>query len=199
MFRGADACARADSFFAGAFPRPLEMRGRATFDVDDYRVRGRFELHATASGDAVLEFSGASLLGGRREDVVVSLSGDTLRVLDRERGRFYEGDEAEQLIEDGTGAAGDWRLGLRRVLAAGCPGIESLRAEEDGVSGVGADGPFRLRAPAGRLEAAMWPNPAPGETFRDRLDVRYHWSHGRLDVIEARLPVRGWRVRLDGD
>jgi hypothetical protein len=117
-----------DTVFARAFPRPLEMRGRATFDVETYRVRGRFELRSSANGDAVLEFGGATLLGGHREDVVVSLSGDTLRLLDRERGRYYEGPEVEEMMESGTRTEGDWLLGLRRILASGCAGIEAVRS-----------------------------------------------------------------------
>lgn len=196
---GADACAQVDSFFARALPRPIEMRGHATFDVDEYRVRGRFELRLAPNGDAAFEFGGATLLGGHREDVAVSLSGDTLRVLDRERGRYYEGAEVEEMMESGTRTAGDWLLGLRRVLASGCPGVESVRPGEEGLSGSAAGGPFDLRAPSGRLEAATWPNPAPEETFRDRLEVRYHWKNGRMAGIEARLPTRGWRVRLEAD
>ncbi|HEX6790290.1 MAG TPA: hypothetical protein VF247_03190 [Candidatus Krumholzibacteria bacterium] len=196
---GAEACAQVDSFFARSLPRPLEMRGHATFDVDTYRVRGRFQLRLAPGGDASLEFSGATLLGGHREDVAVSLTGDTLRVLDRERGRYYEGADVEEMMANGTRTPGEWLLGLRRVLASGCPGVESVRAGEDGLSGSAADGTFDLRAPSGRLEEATWPNPAPEETFRDRLEVRYHWKNGRMDGIEARLPTRGWRVRLDAD
>jgi hypothetical protein len=197
--RGAQACARADSFFAAAFPRPQTMRGRATFDVDSYRVRGRFELRTLPDGAAVLEFSGTTLLGGHREDVVVSQVGDTLRVLDRERGRYYEGAEVGRMIEGGTHAKGNWSLGLRRVLAASCPGIETARSAEDGLSGTGPDGPFELRAETGRLVTATWPNPAPVETFRDRLEVHYRWRNGVLQFMEVRLPMRGWRIRLEAD
>lgn len=197
--RGAAACASADSFLANAFPRPLSMRGRATFDVDSYRVRGRFDLQLAANGDAVLEFAGSTLLGGHREDAVISLSSDTLRVLDRERGHYYEGDDVTGLVESGTHVRGNWSLGLRRVLAAGCPGIESVARGDDGLTGSGADGPFSLRLEAGRLSAATWPNPAPAETFRDRLEVRYRWKEGKLELVEALLPTRGWRIRLEAD
>lgn len=197
--RGAAACAHADSFFATALPRPLRMQGHATFDVDSYRVRGRFQLTLAEGGDAVLEFSGATLLGGHREDAVISLSGDTLRVLDRERGRYYEGEEVARLIASGTGKQGEWALALRRVLASGCPGMETVVDGEDGLSGTGPDGPFTLRVENGRLAQATWPNPAPEETFRDRLEVRYRWKEGRLELLEALLPTRGWRVRLEAD
>ncbi len=196
---GEAACARADSFLASAFPRPIHMTGHATFDVDSYRVRGRFTLELEPSGDAVLEFSGATLLGGHREDAVVSLSGDTLRVLDRERGRYYEGEEVTRLVASGTGKEGEWTLALRRVLASGCPGVETVGNGESGLSGTGPDGPFALKVEDGRLAQATWPNPAPEETFRDRLEVRYEWKEGRLELLEALLPTRGWRVRLEAD
>jgi hypothetical protein len=197
--RGEAACARADSFFATAFPRPIHMTGHATFDVDSYRVRGRFELSLAPNGDALLEFSGTTLLGGHREDAVVSLSGDTLRVLDRERGRYYEGDEVTRLVASGTGKQGEWALALRRVLASGCPGIETVMDGDTGLSGTGPDGPFTLRVENARLAQATWPNPAPEETFRDRLEVRYSWKEGRLKLLETLLPTRGWRVRLEAD
>jgi hypothetical protein len=199
LVKGEVACARVDEFLAAAFPRPLEMHGRATFDVESYRVRGRFRLTARVGGDAVLEFSGATLLGGHREDVVVSLAGDTLRVLDRERGRYFEGDEVERMVESGTRTPGAWALGLRRVLASGCPGVEVVRSDGGGLSGSGADGPFELETESGRLSGATWPNPAPEDTFRDRLEARYRWRNGALEEIEVRLPTRGWRVRLEAD
>jgi hypothetical protein len=196
---GEAACARADSFFAVALPRPARMSGRATFDVDSYRVRGHFRLELSKSGDAVLEFSGSTLLGGHREDAVISLSSDTLRVLDRERGRYYEGEQVADMVESGTHTEGAWLLGLQRVLASGCPGIETARADETGLSGAGADGPFSLQLEGGRLAEATWPNPAPSETFRDRLEVRYRWKDGQMVLLEALLPERGWRIRLEAD
>jgi hypothetical protein len=175
------------------------MSGRATFDVDSYRVRGSFRLELSAHGDAVLEFSGSTLLGGHREEAVISLSSDTLRVLDRERGRYYEGDAVARMVEEGTHTQGDWALALRRVLASDCPGIETVQADENGLSGSGPDGPFSLKLEGGRLVEATWPNPAPSETFRDRLEVRYRWKGGRIDLVEALLPARGWRIRLEAD
>jgi len=196
---GDAACARADSFLAQALPRPATMSGRATFDVDSYRVRGHFRLELSANGDAVLEFSGSTLLGGHREEAVISLVSDTLRVLDRERGHYYEGDEVSRMVEQGTHTQGDWRTALQRVLASGCPGIKTVQDGENGLTGSGPDGVFSLRSEGGRLVEATWPNPAPSETFRDRLEVRYGWKEGRIDLLEARLPARGWRIRLEAD
>jgi hypothetical protein len=175
------------------------MNGHATFDVESYRVRGQFQLDLAANGDAVLEFSGSTLLGGHREDAVISLSADTLRVLDRERGRFYEGDEVTRMIESGTGTRGEWLLALRRALASGCPGIETVTVGESGLSGSGTDGPFSIRTEGGRRAQATWPNPAPSDTFRDRMEVRYRWKNGRLDLLEALLPARKWRIRFEAD
>lgn len=198
---GPAPCAVVDSTLAArGLPRPFSMKGRATFDVEQYRVRGRFTLTLDASGNAVLEFSGATLMGGHREDVAVSLSGDTLRILDRERGRYDEASDAEALVAGGAGRAGDWTLAMRRslTLTAGCP-VVSLTPRDDGLDGEAADGPFRLRWQGGRMVRATWPDPAPGETFDDRLEATYQWSGNRLSRIELRMPTRGWRIRLDGD
>ena len=185
---------------ARGLPRPMAMKGRATFDVEQYRVRGRFELRLDAAAGAVLEFSGSTLLGGHREDIVASLAGDTLRILDRERGRFYEGAGVDDFIREETRAAGDWSRAVRRILAE--PGVGPVdRAEfrSDDVRGRLADGEFRLRWERGRLVEADWPDPAPGETFADRLEVRYRWE-GEVPVrLEARLPGRGWRFQLEAD
>jgi hypothetical protein len=176
------------------------MKGRAVFDVEQYQVRGRFELRLDANGDAALEFSGATLLGGHREEVLVSLALDTLRVLDRERGRFYEGPGVEALIREEARAPGDWCRAVRRALADpdACP-LESVEYRADGLAGAAPDGPFRLRWKDGRLVEAVWPDPAPGETFDDHLVVRYEWTPRGLARLEARLPARGWRVRLEAD
>ncbi len=42
----------------------------------------------------VFEFTSTILFGQEREDFVFSLSSDTLRIVDRERGAYYEGDDA---------------------------------------------------------------------------------------------------------
>jgi hypothetical protein len=176
------------------------MKGRATFDVEKYRVRGRFVLALDVAGGAVLEFTGSTLMGGHREDVVISLAGDTLRILDRERGRFHDGPEAEELVAGGAGVAGSWTLAMRRALtlASGCTaGPVSPRGS--GWEGQVVGGRFRVECEDGRIARAIWPDPAPGETFRDRLEVAYGWDGNTLSHIELLLPTRGWRVRLDAN
>ncbi len=196
---GDAACAALDSLLASAGPaRPFVMQGDAVLDVEQFRFRGQFRLETAASGDVTMELGGSTLFGGHREDVVVSLVGDTLRVFDRERGRFYEGADLDTLIDDATDAHADWTAVVAHVLAlpARCDGIAGLTRDDDGARGRNARGSFRLVTEGGRLTRATWPDPVDGSTFDDRLDVRYRWEGARLDEITAGLPTRGWRVRL---
>ena len=110
-----------DSLLASAGPvRPWGIAGDALLDIEQFRFRGRFRLDVSATGECTLELGGSTLFGGHREDVVVSLIGDSLRVFDRERGRFYEGDELDQLIRDATHADANWsRVVARAFLLPG--------------------------------------------------------------------------------
>lgn len=174
------------------------MSGDAVLDVEQFRFRGHFRLNAEAGGDAVIELGGSTLFGGHREDVVVSFVDDTLRVFDRERGRFYEGEDLDTLMGDATHVGADWARVVAQVLAlpAHCDGIEALSRDDDGARGRDARGSFRLVTEGGRLTKATWPDPIDGATFDDRLDVRYGWEGAQLAEVTAGLPVRGWRVRL---
>jgi len=188
-----------DSLLAASLPtRPWSLAGRATFDVEQYRVRGHFRLDVGAAGDFVLEFSGTTLFGGHREDIVVSLARDTLRVFDREHARYYEGEAVDDLIRQGTGTAGAWGEGVARAvgMSAG-DGVVELEHGDDGVAGQLTAGTFRLDIRDGRLVRAVWPDPARSRTFDDRLEVTYDWRDGRLWELAATLPVRGWRIRLE--
>ncbi len=187
-----------DSLLTAGLPeRPWSLAGRATFDVEQYRVRGRFQLRVDAAGDLVLEFSGTTLFGGQREDIVVTMARDTLRVFDREHARLYEGDAVDELIRQGTGTAGRWATGVARAtgISAG-DGVVSLVPVDGGVAGTLTTGAFRLDLADGRLMCAVWPDPAESRTFDDRLEVTYGWRDGRLRELSATLPVRGWRIRL---
>lgn len=190
----------ADSLLAATLPqRPWSMAGRATFDVEQYRVRGRFRLDVGAEGEFLLEFSGTTLFGGQREDIVVTMARDTLRVFDREHARLYEGADVDELIRQGTGTAGAWARGVARAagISAG-GGVVAIEHGDDGVTGTLTTGTFRLDFRDGRLVRSVWPDPAESRTFDDRLEVTYGWRDGRLQEIAATLPVRGWRIRLDG-
>jgi hypothetical protein len=200
--RGVAVCARLDSSLASALPpRPWTLRGRAIFDVEDYRVRGRFTL-AVASGNRVtFNFEGTTLFGGHHEDITVSLDADTLRLLDRERGAFYEGAAIDDLIDGGTGVRGDW-ADIVRVSAGFAPACDARSIYEDqgdALSGLVAAGAFVLTLDSDRLVRASWPDPTASRTYSDRLDLRYDWNGRTLRGVTIRLPVRGWRVVLAGD
>lgn len=196
--RGDAAQAALDSLLTAAMPRPLTASGDALLDVEQYRFRGHVNLETSADGDASIELSGSSLFGGHREDVAVSLAADTLRVLDRERGRFYEGEALDDLLWEGTEARANWPLVVERMLAlpGSERGVETLAVDENGARGATEQGTIRLDVDRGRLKKAVWPNPIASATFDDRLEVEYAWEGERLREITAILPERGWRVRL---
>lgn len=200
---GSDACAAVESLLAVAGPpRPRTMAGHALLDVEQFRFRGRFRLDVTAGGDATIEFDGSTLFGGHREDVVVSLVDDTLRVFDRERGRFYEGTALDELIWDGTRARADWARVMAGVLSTPrrCGEMTGVVLDEGRVQGLEDGDPIRVvLTQQGRVGGATWPNPIVGGTFDDRLEVRYDWRNNAVVEITANLPVRGWRLRLSDD
>ena len=179
------------------------MSGHARLDVEQFRFRGRFLLELTAEGDATIEFSGSTLFGGHREDMLVSLVDDTLRVFDRERGRFYEGVALDDLIWEGTQTHADWALVVAEILMVRrrCEGITGLVFDGDGVQGLEGGEPFRIvLTKEMRVGRATWTDPIRDGTFSDRLEVEYDWSEGTLEEITANLPARGWRFRLsDGN
>ncbi len=199
VVQGDRACVALDSLLAGSLPeRPWVLAGRATFDVEDYRVRGRYRMTVHSREEIAFEFEGTMLLGGHREDVVVWLSGDTLRVLDREGGALYEGAAVSDLIERGTGARGEWAGALRAVagFAPRCSQRAEIRDDGEHASGLIDGGAFVLSTSEGRLVRASWPDPTASRTYSDRLDVRYDWNGPEARALTIGLPVRGWRIRL---
>jgi hypothetical protein len=202
MVRGDAACVALDSMLAGTFPpRPWSLTGGVTFDVEDYRVRGRYRLSVNAAATAVFEFEGSMLFGGHREDVMLSLSGDTLRVLDRERTAYYQGEQVTDLIEKGTGVRGDWVPALRAALgfAPSCNDALEMHYDGEHISGVLDRGVFILTLDGDRLSRASWPDPTRSRTFSDRLEIRYSWKDDRVSEVRIAQPVRGWRIILTRD
>jgi len=199
-------CHRVDSLLSGCgWAEPFEMNGRMTMDVEQYRVQGRFELDWDGQGGFTLRFTGTMLLGGRREDVVVALRDDTLRVLDRERGRYYEGKEVDALVEEGTELEWDLAEGIGRVTARpmDCGRLQrvSLREGPDGgVSGRSDGAPFEVTLAGGYVREAVWPVMVAGRAD-DRMKVTYDWAERRGGGRELRelvvfLEGRRWRVKL---
>jgi hypothetical protein len=200
----ADGCRALDSVLADSGWRTtVSMSGRTTIDVKQYRVRGRFDLETTPAGDLSFAFTGTMALGGHREDIVVSYYEDTLRVLDRERGEYYEGEEVENLISEGTGVS--WRLTdvlhMVTVRATDCRRYDKVtaRANENGdwrIAGRFDGEPFELSARGGRVQDAVWPAVFEGEP-NDRLEITYRWDEGGgLDELVLFLRDRRWRIKL---
>jgi hypothetical protein len=202
-------CRTVDSVLAlSGWRNNVAMAGRVTFDVRQYRVRGRFQLTAEPDGDLVFEFSGNMVLGGRHEDVVLSWYDGELRVLDRERGRLYEGADVDGLIAEGLGE--QWDVAdLIRLVTARKPDCSRLSSVE--LSGRGErmrldgrlDGEsFRLDYNGGRLTDASWPVRVVGGSG-DRLEVAYTWETvpgaGKRALTSAVLFLEGrrWRIKLE--
>ena len=202
------ACSGLDSLYAEGFPRPLSISGHATVDADQYKVRGQIQLDARAPGEVVLEFTSAVLFGQAREDVVFSSVDDTLRIVDRERGAYYEGVDAESFLARSL----DTDLDVRRVLVlvfGGCPPCAELsdvrltpRSSGSMVCTGTCDGDrFRVVFDEGRrLEEIDWP-----VRYRlhgsDRLRVSYEWEPGAagektLRALTVSFEKREWRCKI---
>ena len=205
------SCESLDSLLAGAgFERRVRVAGRATIDADEQRVQGKFILQANAEKDVTFEFTSTMLFGSQREDFVFSLVRDTLRVIDRERGSYYEGERAEQFLQSSLEMEFAVANALHLMLG-GRPACDVLANIETGsgsegdltVRGKSEGESFRLVfAPGSRLlTEAVWPIRVGGER-KDRLKITYRWSGPKddpgLDEVVMRLEGRQWRCRLVG-
>ena len=208
---GEAACRSVDSVFAlSGWREPMELTGRVKLDVKQYRVQGRFRADFAGDGDFTFEFAGTMAMGGHHEDVVVSFQEGELYVLDRERGRLYEGDETDDLIREGLGM--EWNMVdlVRRITAwpPACDRLSRTVVEPKGDDGATVKGrvggeSFRADFKEGRIEKASWPVVA-GERNDDRLSLEYRWRSdpgGRrsLEELVAFLEGRRWRMILDVD
>lgn len=179
-------------------------------DADEQRLRGKFSLGVEPTGDVVLEFASSFLFGSQREDFAFSVVSDTVRVIDRERGEYFEGEEAEAFLAEVL----DVQVGIRETLhfALGgrpsCGDIEDIRMDR-GSDVIRFEGrtdskPFRVEfdAQTMRLRRVAWPVRLEQRTG-DRLDVSYQWDRtpdgqARLKRIVMTLEKRPWRCKLDG-
>ncbi len=99
-----DPCRTLDSLYeSSGFEKTVSMSGKITFDVEQYRIRGQFTLTANPSGGMGFDFSTSALFGNQHEDISMSTAGGVVRVLDRERGRYYEGEEVDELLKEMVG------------------------------------------------------------------------------------------------
>lgn len=188
----------------------MVVEGRVKLDVKQYRVQGRFQADFGPDGDFTFEFAGTMVMGGHHEDVVVSFQEGVLYVLDRERGRLYEGEETNQLIREGLGTDWDMVELVRRVTAQPpeCGRLSQLEVRRGGgraatvVGRVDGDR-FRADFARGAIESASWPL-ASTHRKEDRLSLRYRWRDrpgggAILDELEGFVEGRRWRLILDAD
>jgi len=184
------------------------MTGKVTIDVKQYRIKGRFEMEAEPTGDFVFEFTGTMAMGGHHEDVVLSYYAGELRILDRERGRYYEGPEVDQLVLDGLGKGWDVAFLIRLATARppDCPLLTDIRKTESR-SGSRVEGRldgdrFRLDFSDSMLIRASWPL-IPENGGEDRLEITYEWKKAagtekpQLTGLVLYLEGRRWRIKLD--
>ena len=206
---GEGSCDRLDSLYASSgFERPVEISGQAMVDANQYKVRGKIHLSVRSPGEVVLEFTSTVLFGHAREDIVFSLVGDTLRIVDRERGAYYEASEAESVLAESLGTDLDVRPVLSLVLGARPPCDELTEVEFEAKPGgqmlckgkhMGED--FRALFGAGRrLEEIEW-SVRSDTRGPDRLRAAYDWGADSSGVVvlrglEITLETREWRCRV---
>jgi len=202
-------CEVLDSLYASSgFEAPVSVVGQATVDANQYRMRGKARLDARAPGEMALEFSSTVLFGHEREDFVFSLAGDTLRVVDRERGVYHEGDDAKSFLAQSLATDLDVSQALSLALGGHppCEDLSLVRVETTSDGAVVCAGERygrRFRAVFGksrRLEMVDWPVRSD-EYGLDTLRVEYEWEPAagggaELLALVLSLEKREWRCKF---
>lgn len=207
---GEAACVLLDSLYErSGFERRVLVQGTATVDANQYKMRGQVRLDCRSPNEIVFEFASTVLFGTQREDFLLALQADTVRIVDRERGAYYEGDEAEAFLSEALEA--DFGIARSLPLALGaqppCGEIDDISFSMDSVGGVVCTGKrfgerFKVvfGADHSRLEKVEWPVRCARYGV-DRMRVEYTWqSDGRggmvLSEIVLRLEEREWRCKI---
>jgi hypothetical protein len=202
-------CAVLDSLLSSSgLEDPVSIAGHATVDANQFRIKGKILLEARGAGDIVFEFTSTVLFGQEREDFLFSLSSDTLRIVDRERGAFYEGEDAARFLAESLEA--DFDVPQALSLAFGgkppCGELTGIRCAAGADGGVTCEGkrfgkPFKavFDGRGGRIGAVEWP--VRSDRYGgDRLRVEYEWKGGggieSLAGVVLSLEARGWRCKI---
>jgi hypothetical protein len=177
-------------------------------DANQFRMRGQILLESRSAGDIVFEFTSTVLFGHDREDFVFSLVSDTLRIIDRERAAYFEGEDAVRFLAESLEA--DFDVPQTLELAFGshppCGELSEVRYDVESSGevvcrGTRFDKPFRavFGREHGRLEEVDW----PVRSVRyggDRLHVDYEWRTGgggqTLSGVVLWLEEREWRCKI---
>jgi hypothetical protein len=198
-------CSLIDSLYADSgFDFPFALKGKATVDADQHRFRGKVDVFTPGAGEVTFEFVSTMLFGTQREDFVFSVRGDTMRILDRERGQYFEGEDAEIYLAEALGVEFGVAEALRLTVGGpppcGAMDEVEVETESDGgfrVSGRSRGASFHVRFSSRRhrLQELSWPLLERGET-RDRLLVRYEWAEEALREVTMWMETREWRCRI---
>jgi hypothetical protein len=172
-------------------------------------MKGQILLEASSPGAIVFEFTSTVLFGHGREDFVFSLVSDTLRIVDRERVAYFEGEAAARFLAESLEA--DFDVPRTLELAFGshppCDELSGVRCDAGSSGEIVCRGtrfgkPFRaaFALEDGRLEEAYWPVRS-GQSGVDRLSVDYEWRQGdaggpTLSGVVLWLEGREWRCRI---
>ncbi len=202
-------CTSLDSLFQhSGFEVPITLHAKVTVDADQYRIRGKSRIETKPTGDISFDFSSSVFFGAHREDFFFSIVADTLRILDRERGQYYESADAARYMEDILGMDFDAKTVMLIALGRtpSCDEIESLRREARANGEVRFVGevtgqPFEVvfGAEHRRLKEISWP--LRREKRRDQVRVTYQWTKGNdagftLRQVVIRLLEREWRCKI---
>ena len=210
IFAGSDPCTALDSLYeSSGFESPVAMTGKITFDVEQYRIRGQFALNAKPDGEIGFEFSNSALFGQQHEDLSMSVSNGIVRILDRERGRYYEGREVDELLDEMVGL--EINTGEILSLALGePPPCADLQDRSIGLTRNG-EAVFRSRTRGEDIRIEFdgerrairsfeWPLSLAGGRIT-RMRVEYSWERREdgirvLQRLVLSVPDKGWRIKL---
>ena len=204
--RTGDACAVLDSSYGhSGFSDPLTFVGKVTIDANQYRVRGVVRFETQPPNNVYLEFNSSMLFGNRIEAFFCSVVDDTLRIVDRERGRYFEGEVAEQFLREQLSMDFSIQRTLALILGGHppCGQVDELnvkpRSGGDALTGRADGRPFRVEfLPDGRVDEVLWPVP-DDPTVKDRVRVEYEWGDAGsagLKRMTIHLEEREWRCKL---
>jgi hypothetical protein len=208
------SCTKFDSLYSHAlYETPFRLLGKAKFDLSQHQLRGRFDLAVSGEGTTAFDFVSSSLFGAHREEVTLYLTTGTLRIIDRERDLFYEGEDADayimEILETDRSILDILSLILRNESA--CGRFDSMSLEPGKsmdkslhIYGMESGEPvrFTISRPAGKVVEITWPVQMM-DGSREILQITFDWrrtgdggNDEELREITLYLEKRSWRLKL---
>jgi hypothetical protein len=212
-------CKLIDSLYARAFLQaPFVLKGKARFDVNQYRLRGQFVLTVRPAGPASpgsagtpgtvsFDFVSSSYFGSQREDMTITLSNGITGILDRERDTYLEGGDADRFIAERLGVKGDFKqvIDLALGVPPACGTMQPARATTTAGGGMSIRGTVRgqparvdFAGPARKLREIAWPFEVEAGRMRE-LRISYGWADDgdRLEALTMTLGDLQWQIKLN--